>query len=214
MLLHKRNNMELNYLFNNRFPSPFTKYLNCFTKSISAELEFYLNEYTFHTIIKKDELVEAPPLVDSCLFLIQAGILRGYQYDWNGAEITTLIASEGDIITCISDFDLLVKSNATKIKAVEYTQMCGLNYNVLHSQFGNSKDLRIVRNILQARAEHENEKRNFVTRIQNINDRLKYYYKNEKHLLSRVPNEYLASYLSIPVADFVKMNSLQNKKVG
>jgi hypothetical protein len=209
--------MELIYLFSNRFSSPFNKYLKCFTKSLSIDLEKYLNERTFFTRIKKGELIEAPPPVDSCIYLIQAGILRGHQYDFNGTEITTLLASEGDIITCISDFDLIKSSNPTKIKAIEYTEICGLNYSDLFCEFSKAKglkDLRIVRNILTARVEYENERRNLITRIQDINDRFKYFYKYEKHLLSRVPNEYLASYLSISTVDFIKMNSLQNKKVG
>ena len=125
---------------------------------------------------------------------LQKGVMRGYVYDNEGAEITTHFYQEGDVIIGTYLPNVNVSMN---IEALEECTISIANYNDVMSYVNRDKDItEVVNRVFQKYTTHQQER---LVSLLNLNSVSKYemFLNNYPSLINRIPHYYIANYLGI-----------------
>lgn len=163
-----------------------------------------LQEYLYHAVQLREIPAEhyslkAGWVCDKICFIIK-GIFRCY-YLKNDEEVCAWFMKEGDVMISVFSFFDQVPSYES-IQALEDSVV----FYISHKEYEFIKKNFLEFNIIIAnRLEYYyklSEQRAFSMRMQNAKDRFQYLFNNQRELVDRIPDKYLASYLGITASTF------------
>lgn len=172
---------------------------------ISDEARNYINQKTFAVRVRKNELVVAAGNTCTSLFLVRKGILRSFVKE-GIKEITTWIASEQELVTCITSFGLQ-RPARENIQAIEDCELFGLNYEDLEYLYAHFPEMNIVGRKVLEKYYRDAEERAFIARLTEATSKYKHFVATKHELLTRVPLKFIASYLGVTLETLSRIRS-------
>lgn len=161
----------------------------------------------FSKKVKKGEFIIVAGEVCDKLYYVEKGLVRIYRI--NGEkEITTWFSKEGDFVTTVNSFHFGQPSKeyfqAIEDSVIYYiTKKSYLYLAEMSSHFAKFSIHELFNNLCQYQNQCE------FLRTLSAPDRLKYIEREYPHLLTRVKNKYLSSYLNV---EATYLSKLMNQK--
>ncbi|OSY88300.1 hypothetical protein WH52_05895 [Tenacibaculum holothuriorum] len=145
-------------------------------------------------IVKKGETFIQQEKVCNTIGKLLEGVMRGFEYDADGSEVTTHFYQEGDII--VGSFIPNGKMTFT-IEALEGCIISVANYQEVMAQV--NKDQEITEVITREFQKLNQQLQSRLVSLLNLNSLQKYelFLQEYPSLINRIPNYYIANYLGI-----------------
>jgi len=158
---------------------------------------------------KKARILEEGEL-ENYMNIVARGLVRKYLPVRN-KEIVIQLATEGHIVHSEISFHYRTPSKAV-VETIEPSMLLSISYDnlqQLYEQFPKTERLgRLIASDLFVRADVH-----YVDQLKkNVRERFLDYVQNHPHMLQRVPQKYLASYLNIKPETFSRLKHLVRKK--
>lgn len=190
--------------------STLLSYLNAF-HSISPESATYVQKQIVEHSVKKGELLQKSDTVCAYVYFVVKGVLRGYIID-EKKKITTWITSENQLVSSIRSL-LLQRPTPENIEALEDCHLLGFHYSDLQYLYDNYPEWNVLGRKIAEYYYTFAEDRAFICRLSKATDRYNYFIANNGHLINRIPQMYIASYLGMTVENLSRIrNQLARKK--
>lgn len=202
----------MNKVFADIDPSYFDyaqKYLGRFIPITRDELLDLLQYCEIRRFDKRKIIVQEGE-VDNYLNLVVKGLIRKY-LPVRKDEVILQLATEGHVVQ--SEISFLTKSPSMVIlETLEPTILVSLTYDKMEEALDKfSKGERLGRMILQGMLIKKDENR-YNRLSKSTRERFLEYIEDHPHMLQRVPQKYLASYLQIKPETFSRLKALLARK--
>lgn len=186
-------------------------YLNSF-HSISPDSAKYVSRKIVERRLKKGELLQKSGTICPCIYFVEKGILRGYIVD-NNKKVTTWITSENQLVSSIRSL-LLQVPTPENIEALEDCVLFGFDIADLQHLYDNYPEWNALGRKIAEYYYAFAEDRAFICRLSNATERYNYFMTNNGHLINRIPQMYIASYLGMTVENLsrIRKRLAKNKK--
>jgi CRP-like cAMP-binding protein len=184
-------------------------YLKRFMDLSRSDFDMLMPLLELRTFDKKTFVVQEGE-VDNYLNIVLKGIVRKYVVAPKG-EITIQLATEGHIIQSEISFHKRIPSDVI-LETLESTVLVSIHYNNVtwaleHLPGAEALGRAIVTQMFIKKDNRYMEQLNMSTR-----ERFLQYMNNHPHMLQRVPQKILASYLNIKPETFSRLKHLLRKK--
>lgn len=189
---------------------PFFQFLHKFITLSESEFDELVKPYLELRQFKKKQTVSKEGEVEDYLNFITKGLVRKY-YKKGKEEINTQISTEGHIIHCQESFH---SRNASEyfIETIEPTTMVSITYENLEKLYSNSHKMeRLGRLVITFTMVVKDRWQMNLIKHTPRERFLDFVHKNPE-LLQRVPQKYLASYLSIQPETFSRFKHMLREK--
>jgi len=185
------------------------KYLGRFMPITKEEL-FDLLQYCEIRKFDKRKIIVHIGEVDNYLNLVVKGVIRKY-LPVKRDEAILQLATEGHVVQ--SEISFLTKSpSMVVLETLEPTILVSLTYDKMEEALDKfSKGERLGRMILQGMLIKKDENR-YNRLLKSTRERFFEYIEQHPHMLQRVPQKYLASYLQIKPETFSRLKALLAKQ--
>ena len=185
------------------------KYLGRFMPITKEEL-FDLLQYCEIRKFDKRKIIVYVGEVDNYLNLVVKGVIRKY-LPVKRDEAILQLATEGHVVQ--SEISFLTKSpSMVVLETLEPTILVSLTYDKMEEALDKfSKGERLGRMILQGMLIKKDENR-YNRLLKSTRERFFEYIEHHPHMLQRVPQKYLASYLQIKPETFSRLKALLAKQ--
>lgn len=185
------------------------KYLGRFMPITREEL-FDLLQYCEIRRFDKRKIILHVGEVDNYLNLVVKGMIRKY-LPVRKDEVILQLATEGHVVQ--SEISFLTKSpSMVVLETLEPTIMVSLTYDKMEEALDKfPKGERLGRMILQGMFIKKDENR-YNRLLKSTRERFLEYIEHHPHMLQRVPQKYLASYLQIKPETFSRLKALMAKQ--
>jgi CRP-like cAMP-binding protein len=155
---------------------------------------------------EKRKVITQEGEVENYLNLVVNGLVMKY-VRVKKAEVILQLATEGHVISSELSF-LSREASATVIETLEPTLFVSMSYEKMElalEEFDKGEELgrRILENMYIRK-----EEKKFAWQSMGVRERFIQYITNHPHMLQRVPQKYLASYLSIKPETFSRLKHL------
>jgi CRP-like cAMP-binding protein len=158
----------------------------------------------------KRTVIVHPGDTDQYLSMVISGLVMKYVSVKTSLSILQL-ATEGHVIAAEISYLARVASLVT-IETLEPTMLLSMRYDKMQEALLNyPKGEMLGRKILESMYIHKDEKK-FLWQSMNARERFLHYVEHHPHMLQRVPQKYLASYLNIKPETFSRLKHLIRKK--
>ena len=184
--------------------SPFVAYIKGIHHISDAARE-YINQKTFPLRMRKNEMLVTAGNICANLYLIRKGILRSYVKE-GIKEITTWIANEHELVTCITSFGLDMPCREN-IQAIEDCELYGVSYEDLEYLYDHFPEMNIVGRKILEKYYRDAEERAFIARLTEATSKYKHFAVTKHDLLTRVPLKFIASYLGVTLETLSRIRS-------
>lgn len=189
---------------------PFFQFLHKFINFPEEEFDQVMRPYAEVRHFKKKQVISEENEVDNYLNFVSKGLVRKF-YRKGTVEINTQISTEGHIIHSQESFHSRTPSEYV-VEAIEPTYLVSISYDNLERIYASSQKMERLGRLV-------------ITFTMVIKDRwqmnmikhtprerfLDFIHKNPE-LLQRVPQKYLASYLSIQPETFSRFKHMLKEK--
>jgi CRP-like cAMP-binding protein len=184
-------------------------YINRFMPLTREQLEDLLSYCEFRKFAKKEVIVQEGE-IDNYLSIVIHGLVRKYVRVKKDEAILQL-ATEGHVIH--SEISFLTRTpSLVVVEAMEQTTLISISYNkMLEALDKYPQGERLGRLILTNMYVKKDERR-FIRLSKTIRNRFLDYVAGHPHMLQRVPQKYLASYLNIKPETFSRLKHLTRIK--
>jgi CRP-like cAMP-binding protein len=184
-------------------------YLNKFTLLEPADMLELASYCEFRQFDKRTIIVKEGE-VDDYLNMVIKGLVLKYVRVKKSRPILQM-ATEGHLIS--SEVSFLTRTpSQVFIETLEPTVLISMRFNKMEEALKNyTKGEEIGRKMLEQMYIRKDE-RKFTWMIMNTRERFLDYINNHPHMLQRVPQKYLASYLNIQPETFSRLKHLVRKK--
>lgn len=126
-------------------------------------------------------------------------------------EVTQQLAMEGHII--YSEISFVTRSpSPVIIEAIEPTSLISIKHEDLQRLFGEMPQLERLARLLLSDLFIKKDNRDFLYLSKTTRERFLDYVQSHPHILQRVPQKYIASYLDIKPETFSRLKHLLRKK--
>ncbi|MCX2574954.1 Crp/Fnr family transcriptional regulator [Pedobacter sandarakinus] len=165
---------------------------------------------TFKLFLKKNELISLPTdQHQECLFFIIKGLVRGFVID-EDKDITTLIASENQMLGSIRNHLPGKLKYQEKFQALEDSELVVLPYQILDGLYAKFPELNVLARKLLAIQYNFSQERSILSRIPSAEARYRQFNEANPSVRSRVPVKFLASYLGMRIETLSRIR-MKNK---
>ena len=162
---------------------------------LTAGIKDYFKKHSFSCSFRKGKLLLKTGQVCEEIYFIKKGAVRGFIKEGT-KDITTWISVEGEVVSSISS--LGEKEPAIEnMQAIENCELLGLtwvDFQVLYIKF---PEFNIVARKLLQKYYQDAERRAFIARITNAENKYRLFLTSYGHLANRIPLTYIASFLGI-----------------
>jgi CRP-like cAMP-binding protein len=163
----------------------------------------------FREFDKRTVIIE-PGDTDEYLSLVISGLVMKYVTVKRSPAILQL-ATEGHVIAAEISYLARVAS-LVSIETLEPTVLLSMRYDKMEQALNEyPKGEELGRKILESMYIRKDEKK-FLWQSMNPRERFLHYIEHHPHMLQRVPQKYLASYLNIKPETFSRLKHLTRKK--
>jgi len=185
------------------------KYFNRFTRLEPADMMGLASYCEFRQFEKRTVIVKEGE-VDDYLNLVIKGLVLKYVRVKKGQPILQL-ATEGHLIA--SEVSFLTRTpSQVYIEALEPTLLISIRFDKMEEALEHyPKGEELGRKMLEQMYVRKDE-RKFNWMMMNTRERFLDYMNNHPHMLQRVPQKYLASYLNIKPETFSRLKHLVRQK--
>jgi CRP-like cAMP-binding protein len=185
--------------------SKISGYFQQFLPLSLAEMAELANFCEIRSFPKRTILIEEGE-TDDFLNLVVKGLVMKYIRMPRG-EMILQLATEGHIISAEISF-LSRQPSQVIIETLEPTQMISLSHSKMLEALENfSRGEELGRSILENMYVKKDEKK-YMWLAMGVRERFIHYLENHPHMLQRVPQKYLASYLNIKPETFSRLKHL------
>jgi CRP-like cAMP-binding protein len=158
----------------------------------------------------KRTIIVHPGDTDPYLSMVISGLVMKYVTVKKSPAILQL-ATEGHVIAAEISYLARIASRVT-IETLESSLLLSMRYDKMEQALLHySKGEMLGRKILESMYTRKDEKK-FLWQSMNARERFLHYIEHHPHMLQRVPQKYLASYLSIKPETFSRLKHLTRKK--
>ena len=185
------------------------KYLGRFIAITRDEL-LDLLQYCEIRAFDKRKVIVSEGEVDNYLNLVVKGLIRKY-LPVRKDEVILQLATEGHVVQSEISF-LTRKPSMVILETLEPTILVSLTYNKMEEALDKfPKGERLGRMILQGMFIKKDENR-YNRLLKSTRERFFEYIEHHPHMLQRVPQKYLASYLQIKPETFSRLKALMTRQ--
>ena len=185
------------------------KYLGRFIAITRDEL-LDLLQYCEIRAFDKRKVIVSEGEVDNYLNLVVKGLIRKY-LPVRKDEVILQLATEGHVVQSEISF-LTRKPSMVILETLEPTILVSLTYNKMEEALDKfPKGERLGRMILQGMFIKKDENR-YNRLLKSTRERFFEYMEHHPHMLQRVPQKYLASYLQIKPETFSRLKALMTRQ--
>ena len=185
------------------------RYLSGFVAMTRAEFSFLLPYLEIREFDKRVQVVKLGE-VEKYINLIAKGLVRKY-LPVKKEEITMQLATEGHIVH--SELSFYNRSpSATVVETIEPTTFISINYDNLQQLFEDFPKAERLGRLLVSDLFIKKDFRYFDQLQKSTRERFMEYLRTHPHMLQRVPQKYLASYLNIKPETFSRLKHLLQPK--
>lgn len=185
------------------------EYLNRFVPLTDEEFEFLVPFWKIRHFNKKKRIVDVGE-VENYFNIILKGLARKYVVTGK-KEVTQQLAVEEDVLYSEISFHTRTPSPVI-IEAIEPTILISISYEDAEQIYLKMpKAERLGRLILSDRFIKQDE-RDFTYLNKTTRERFMDFVETQAHMLQRVPQKYIASYLNIKPETFSRLKHLLRKK--
>ena len=170
------------------------------------EWEELISYFTLSKVMRKTQLIKLDKIATE-LYFINKGAIRNY-YLYDVEDINVDFTFENCFITSLSSF-LLQTPSKQVVEAMEDSELLVLkkiNYEKLNQEM---IKFNALSRIIVEQAMLKNEEQNSSLTFDTAEERYLKAREKQPSLFSRIPKQYLASYLDIPLLNLTKM--IENK---
>ena len=150
--------------------------------------------------------------IEEHINIVLAGLTRKYIMAGK-KEVTQQLALEGHIIYSEISFVHRVPS-PVMIEAIEPALLLSIDHKNLEQLFDEMPQLERLGRLLLSDLFIKKDNRDFVYLSKSTQERFLEYVQSHPHMLQRVPQKYIASYLDIKPETFSRLKHLLKKKKG
>jgi CRP-like cAMP-binding protein len=177
---------------------------------VTVETIEKLRDFITYKNVKKGEILQRKGDVNNEIYFVKKGLLRSYVIDAKGREHTIMFAQEGRLFSNI-DTSAKKSPSTVYIDALEDTELEVFNKDIaLQLPFLPSPILfyAINRVLLQLSSV---QNKIILLMSANVSERYEYFKEAYPHLIQRVPQKVIASYLNITPQVLSKLRSQKKK---
>jgi CRP-like cAMP-binding protein len=186
-----------------------TQYLQRYMQITKDEVELLL-KYCELRYFDKKEIILKEGETDNYLSMVVNGLVRKY-IRVKKAEVILQLATEGHIVHSETSF-LTRAPSMVELETLEPTTILSIRYDmmqeVLEKHPNGEKLSRLILNRMYIKKDDRKHDRATKT----MKERFLEYVTNHPHMLQRVPQKYLASYLNISPETFSRLKHLLKEK--
>lgn len=173
---------------------------------VSPELQEAIQQNTQVVFFKKKSIVlEHGKICRHCYFGLK-GLVRAYYVNDNGAETTSWFMKERDIIISVQSFFGQEASHEV-LEALEDTICISLHYELLEKIYRTFPEFNYIGRKLTELYYIQMENRAFSLRMDDAKQRYDRLLRQHPDIITRVPLQYVASYLGISAATLSRIRS-------
>lgn len=172
-------------------------YLSNFIKLTESEEKEIVSRFHYRKVGKNQQVFSAGEVCDKIIF-ISKGVVRIFNYDSKGNEVTYLFAFENQPLTDPNSFFEQAPSefSADTMEVTEFYWIAYRDFLPLLETF--PKFEKAVRSILVAQMPREKEALKY-QREASAKEKYEGLFKTHPEIIQRVPLKYIASYLGITI---------------
>lgn len=174
--------------------TPLLHVLSCL-HPLTKRVEDYLCNHVRPMKVKKKKLLLREGTICNNVYFIRKGVIRGFTFEGQ-REITTWISTDNELVTSIPALDEPVPS-LDNIQAIEDCELLMLSFEELNWLYEHYPEFNYVGRKLIQRYYGDAERRAYLARLNNAEDKYRYFLGRHEALSTRVPLRYIASYLGI-----------------
>jgi CRP-like cAMP-binding protein len=183
-------------------------YLNSF-HPIPVDSAGYIGKQLVERHLKKGELLQKSDVVCQYVYFVAKGILRGYIVD-NNKRVTTWITCENQLVSSIRSL-LLQVPTPENIEALEDCHLFALHFTDLQYLYDTYPEWNTLGRKIAEYYYTFAEERAFICRLSKATDRYNYFMASNGHLINRIPQMYIASYLGMTVENLSRIRKRLTK---
>ncbi|OXB16859.1 Crp/Fnr family transcriptional regulator [Flavobacterium reichenbachii] len=180
------------YVFNSVYP-------------ISVGSQKFLIENTYPLKVRKGKKLHKSGEICDMIYFVNKGAIRGYVKDSN-REITTWITVENELVASIHSFILQIPSYEN-MEAIEDSDLLGMKHSDLQYLYEIEPEFNITARRFYEKYYSDAEVRALMGRLSKAEIKYEYFLKTYKHLSTRIPLKYIASFLGINLETLSRVRS-------
>jgi CRP-like cAMP-binding protein len=175
------------------------EYIQRFAVISQQEFEI-INELVEQKRYEKKVTLTPKGQVESCLYMVNTGLIRKYFYKGKN-EMITQIAREGDMI-CSSVSFLTQESSEYVVETLEPSTVFAISYASMQKLYGMGHKMERLGRLIILDWLLQKEIWDYDRIRQEPRERFKHFMRENNDLVQRVPQKYLASYLNMKPETF------------
>ena len=183
--------------------------VNRFTGFSQEELS-QLIPYLHIRVFDRKEIILQPGQVEEYLSLVVKGLVRKYTVV-NKKETTLQLATEGHVIQSEYSFHRRVPSDLA-VQAIEPSVLVSIQYDRMQEALRDLPRAEEIGRLLVTYMFIKKDARSYASLKNNTRERFLQYINQHPHMLQRVPQKILASYLNIKPETFSRLKHLVLKQ--
>lgn len=176
---------------------------------VNKKIESFFRQHIIPLHVSRKKLILREGALCNHVYFIKRGVLRGFIKEDN-REITTWITAEGEMVTSIASMDER-KPSREYIQAIEDCELMALNYEHLDKLYKDHIEFNIIGRKLLQRYYHDAEKRAFIARLTNAEDKYRQFLLQHETLSNRIPLTHIANYLGITLETLSRVRRKLNQ---
>jgi CRP-like cAMP-binding protein len=176
---------------------------------LSKEIEIYLKTNAHACSFRRGKLILKAGDICGQVYFIKQGAVRGFIKEGK-RDITTWITAENELVTSISSLESDDPS-IENMQAIEACEMFSLSFADLQDLYAQSPEFNIVIRKLLQQYYRDAERRAFIARLTNAENKYKYFLTRYSHLANRIPLKYIASFLGITLETLSRVRKKLSK---
>lgn len=165
----------------------------------------FLLKNSYPVTVKKGKLLIKAGEICTNMYFVKKGVLRGFIKN-EKRDITTWITADGELVSAISSFIFEIPTEEN-IHAIEDCELIVFSKSDLEKLYLKFPSFNInVRKLTEIYYVHA-EKRAYIARLKNADQKYQLYLKQYGHLSNRVPVKYIASFLGITLETLSRLRA-------
>jgi CRP-like cAMP-binding protein len=185
------------------------RYFHRFMPLTNKEIMELLAYCEFRQFDKKETLVHEGETENYLSMVVEGLAMKSVKVKKN--EVILQLATEGHVIS--SELSFLTRTpSQVIIKTLEPTMLVSISYDKMQDALENYPPGEMLGRMILEQMYIIKDERKFIWQAKDMRQRFLDYIEHNAHMLQRVPQKYLASYLNIKPETFSRLKHLTRKK--
>ena len=185
------------------------RYFHKFMPLTKEQLEDLLHYCEFRQFDKKEVIVKEGD-TDNYLNMVVSGLVMKY-VKVKKNDLMLQLATEGHVIT--SEISFLTRTpSPVVLQTIEVSSLVSIRYDKMQEALQHFPQGEMLGRMILEGMYIKKDERKYIWQAKNVRQRFLDYVEHHRHMLQRVPQKYLASYLNIKPETFSRLKHLTKKQ--